>query len=40
MRQNSCSVIGLFGLFLKGTEALQKPLALCFAVLYIIGNGI
>ena len=40
MRGNCCSVIGLFGLFLKGTEALQKPPALCFAVLYIIGNGI
>ena len=25
MRGNCCSVIGLFGLFLKGKEALQKP---------------
>ena len=25
MRGNCCFVIGLFGLFLKGTKALQKP---------------
>lgn len=40
MRGNCCFVIGLFGLFLKGTEALQKPPALCFAILYIIGNAV